>query len=200
MRPPVLGHQESPLVLSVETWAGPRIAEGILGCPVCQARYPIHEGSIDFSAGSAVRRGDPVERQDPMRLLAQLNLSEPGGLVLLTGSYASVHEALTALVDSTWLLVDAPTTISPTAVNLALNDRVPFADRALRGAAIDTIDARLLLDAVRCVKPGGRVVAKSDVPVPAGVSLIARDEREWVAAVEDGQTIQLRRSGRPASS
>ncbi len=192
--------QESTLVLSVEKWAGPRVAEGELGCPICHARYPIREGGIDFAGGTTVRRGTVTESPDPMRLVAQLNLREPGGMVLLTGSYGMIHEALSTLIESTCLIVDGAPTNSPLAVNLELNERVPLADRTLRGAAVDATGLRLLPDLVRCVMPGGRIVAPGDAPLPVGVTLIARDEREWVADVEGSRPVPLRRSGRPASS
>ena len=78
-------------MLSVEKWAGSRVAEGILGCPVCHARYYIHQGSVDFAPGtdSLNHEGATV---DPVRLAAQLSLTEPGGIILLTGRYAVVHD------------------------------------------------------------------------------------------------------------
>jgi hypothetical protein len=191
--------QESTLVLSVAKWAGPRVAEGELGCPICHARYPIHEGGIDFTAGTVVRRSAITGQQDPMRLVAQLNLMEPGGMVLLAGSYGMIHEAIATVVEVMCLIEGGPPTLSPLAVNLDLNERVPLADRTLRGAAVDATGSRLLPDLVRCVKPGGRIVAPRDAALPAGVALMARDEREWVAEVDAGETIQLRRSGRPVS-
>src|SRR4029434_6055806 len=88
-------HEASSLVLSVEQWTEQRIAEGVLGCPMCHARYPIHRGVADFSKGvGVVRPPDEQPRADAMRLAAQLALADGGGVVLLTGRYAAAHEAL----------------------------------------------------------------------------------------------------------
>jgi hypothetical protein len=191
-------HDEaSSLVLSVEKWAGPRVSEGVLGCPRCRARYRIHRGAVDFVPGEEnVRRGRADV--DPARLAAQLSLTEPGGIILLTGGYATVHAELTEFVDTTFVLVDAAETDSPTAVNFQVADRLPLGNRALRGAAIDEArgTSSFVGEVVRCLRVGGRIVAPRAAPLPPGVRQIAVDEKEWVGeAGEQGATIQLRRAG-----
>ena len=82
------GHEGTSLVLSVESWSGKRVSEGLLGCPLCHARYPIRQGAVDFTGGSSdVRHMVSDASVDVMRLAAQLQLNEPGGIVLLTGRY-----------------------------------------------------------------------------------------------------------------
>jgi len=41
-------HEESWLVLAMSRIEGRHIQEGALGCPVCHAEYPIHEGIVDL--------------------------------------------------------------------------------------------------------------------------------------------------------
>jgi len=173
------------------------VASGTLGCPVCHARYAIREGAVDFTAGVP---GDfPLPEQplesDGMRLAAQLGLVEPGGLVILTGRYAMLAEALGEVVDVTCIVVD-PVQVSQTAVRFELRDRIPLPDATLRGAAIDEPRATptFLAEVTRCMQAGGRVVAPAWSGVPDGARLIARDDQEWVAVVEgSAPVIQLRR-------
>jgi uncharacterized protein YbaR (Trm112 family) len=188
--------EESALVLSVESWAGPRVAEGVLGCPQCNARYPIRGGTIHFAGAGTVQREKTAEGADVMRVAAQLGLTEPGGIILLTGRYATIHASLTELVEVTCLLVSGEHSESPLAVNVVVADRLPLVDHALRGAAIDVDGAFRLTEVARCTKPGGRIVVPVASPIPSGVSLIVRDAREWVGEVENVSTVQLRRSER----
>jgi uncharacterized protein YbaR (Trm112 family) len=188
--------EESALVLAVESWAGPRVAEGVLGCPVCKARYPIRKGTIHFAGAATVQREKADENAEVMRLAAQLGLTEPGGMILLTGGYATVHASLTELVEVTCLLVGAEYSAAPLAVNFVVEDRLPLVDHALRGAAVDADRVGMLTEVVRCTKPGGRIVAPAASQVPSGVRLVARDDREWVGEVDNVSTVQLRRSER----
>jgi hypothetical protein len=171
----------------VEAWTGQRVAEGLLGCPTCHARYPIHLRAVDFTAGAPVVRRDGLAGPvDVMRLAAQLSLSEPGGVVLLAGGYAAVADQLVQLADVTCVLVDAPLSASPGVVNIEVAGRMPLADGVLKGAAVDLPRATetFLAQIARCVRPIGRIVAPSGSPLPRGCRLIARDALESVVEVE----------------
>jgi hypothetical protein len=57
----------------------------------------------------------------------------------------------------------------------------------VRGVALDLAaapNAALLAGAVEALRPRGRLVAPLAVAVPAGVTVLARDDREWVAERE----------------
>lgn len=184
-------------MLSADSWMGSRVASGTLGCPVCHARYAIHEGAVDFTGGAPGDFPLPAQplKSDGMRLAAQLGLGEPGGLVMLTGRYAALAESLGDVVDVTCIVVD-PVQAPEAAVRFELRDRIPLPDVTLRGAAIDEPRATptFLAEVVRCTKAGGRVVSPARSVVPDGARLIARDEQEWVAQVEGSvPVIQLRR-------
>jgi len=193
--------EEAPLVLAVETWAGPRVAEGVLGCPVCHARYAIHRCTVDFTQGQgSVRRPSATSEGQSLRLAAQLGLSEPGGILLLTGRHAYTYDALARVVEVTCILVDGAETTSANAVNFLLQDRLPFNDGVLRGAAVDEPRAiePFFADVVRCLGERGRLVAPVRSAIPRGVRVIARDDREWVGEVVDlTQPLQLRRAAKP---
>jgi hypothetical protein len=94
-----------------------------------------------------------------------LDLAEPGGSVLLVGSWGVYAEPLAAAVDSRFLVLDVP-------------GQVPVAAQAVRAAATD-----FPAGVVRAVKAGGRIVAPAAASVPDGVTVLARDDRYWVGQV-----------------
>ena len=194
-------HEESPLVLSIDQRAGERVQTGLLGCPICHARYPILGGAVDFTGdGTGVRHAVSHEPVDSVRLAAQLGLSDPGGIVLLTGRYASVHSALIDLADVTCLLMHSTVAPGQAAVSIDVGERLPLGAGVLRGAAMDAPRGApaLLAEVVRCVRRGGRIVATSGPPPPRGIRLLAADSLEWVGEVaEAGPMFALRRASRP---
>lgn len=190
-------HEETSLVLSVEAWVGTRVAEGLLGCPVCHARYPIQRGTAYFTSRPVTVRHEAVaDLPDAARLAAQLGLMEPGGVILLAGWYSAVHDALASLVDVTCLLIDAPESLAPNAANLMVADRLPLVDGVLRGAAVEGQGARLIADVERCVRPSGRIVAPVSTPRPSITRIVAEDDREWVGEVMTQPAIQLQKARR----
>jgi hypothetical protein len=199
LRCPV-GHAETALVLSAESWSGSRVATGLLGCPTCHARYPIAGGVVDFTGGTAgPQPPDELLPSQPIRLAAQLGLAEPGGIVLLTGRYASLADELRELVEVTCLVADVAREVPATAVTFRLTGVLPLRDATLRAAAIDAprTSPGFLAEVTRCVAGRGRVVAPAGTPVPTGVRLVARDSLEWVVEVEGAQpVIPLRRAPR----
>ena len=187
-------------MLSVEAWSGQSVSEGQLGCPVCHARYPIHRGGVDFTDGAhVVRHASPGAPVDSIRLAAQLSLTEPGGILLLSGRYAVVADQLVQLAGVMCMLVDAPLSLSPDAVNFDVADPLPFAAGVLKGAAVDEPRATeaILASIARCVRSHGRIVGPSRSTPPRGCRLIARDDREWVVEVEGSTSpLTLRRAHR----
>src|SRR5687767_12700512 len=154
-------HEESTLVLSVEAWRDQRVAHGVLGCPICHARYAIRDGVVDFGAPPTVgvRHNAAASVPDGQRLAAQLALMEPGGVILLTGRYAAAHPWLIELAHLTCLLIGPERADTYGAVNLVGVDRLPLADGVLRGAAVDTARSgeSFLTDVARCVRARGRI-------------------------------------------
>lgn len=176
-------------MLSADAWRGTRISTGTLGCPVCHARYAIREGRVDFAGGATVdeaRVPDQPSGLDPIRLAAQLNLAEPGGIILLTGRYAAGVWDLAAMVEAIYVLVDSGGAVPDAAVSIELAGRIPFANGSFRGAAVDQGRAtpEFLAELARTVRFGGRVIAPVTLQLVDGLLLLAQDEQEWVAEVE----------------
>jgi hypothetical protein len=150
------------------------------------------------------------------RLIALLGLAEPGGAVLLTGRYAALARGLTAAVDVTAVAwnVAVPRSASATdgasatpapeeapSLNVSAvwlpEPVVPFADGTFRGAALDaTTPLPVMLDAVRAVSVGGRIVGAASLDRPASVRELARDAEEWVGEKISGASgvVPLRRA------
>ena len=182
-------------MLSADAWSGTRVMRGVLGCPMCHLRYPIDNGVVDFTSGSPAAPVAAAGETDAMRLAAQLGLTEAGGIVLLTGRYASSVAALLELVDVTCILVDEVAAGTDAAVTFRILERVPLVDNALRAAAVDDSRAgtAFLEDVARCVRPGGRMVAPAGSAQPEVVRILARDSREWVGEVESTEPLTLLR-------
>ena len=80
-------HEASGLVLAADTIDGRHVVTGVLGCPVCEAEYPIREG-VAYFVDSVPAPAAP-RRDDVMRTAAMLGLTEPGGVIALAGRWAS---------------------------------------------------------------------------------------------------------------
>jgi hypothetical protein len=74
---------------------------------------------------------------------------------------------------------------------------VPFSDGSFRGAALDAeLSLPVVLDAVRSVAVGGRVLGSIALDRPATVRELARDAAEWVGERTSGASgvVPLRRA------
>lgn len=162
------------------------VLEGTLGCPVCRAEYPIHDGIADFTdRATAVRATTSgMETLPPAdHLAAMLNLGDALGFAVLIGTWGARADALIELVDAPpLLLVDPPAGIvmghGLSGVRAAAT--LPLATGAARAVATDATDAARVADAVRVTRVGGRIVAPAASPVPDAVRELARDGVVWV--------------------
>lgn len=183
-------HEHAPtwLVASVAVMEERDIVAGELGCPECGARYPVARGVADFTEGEHGAGAAP-EHHDPemvLRAAALLGLDQPGGLVVLAGTWGGAAHELVAAVERVHVLaLDAPERIaSGGGVSLArIGATVPLRAGSARGIAVDAAHATppLLASAVEALRPGGRLLAPAGALLPPGVDELARDERHWVA-------------------
>jgi uncharacterized protein YbaR (Trm112 family) len=187
-------HAESMLVLTAERWDGRRVMEGKLGCPVCREEYAIRDGVAVFAglrdaAGSPTHPESDARPDAVLRLAAQLDLREPGAVVILLGQYAGLAEGLSDLAQARCIVVNAPGAAGPDGASLFIGDRVPIARGQARAAAVDAANARLMTGIEPALRSGGRVVAPADTPVPRDWEVLARDEHEWVATASGGSVL-----------
>jgi len=185
-------HDETWLVAAANRMEGRHLTEGVLGCPVCHREYLVRDGSAWFSARQP-DTADPglttlAADSDPAhmtRTAALLDLSQPGGIVVLGGSWAAHADAVAELGVAHVVVLN--TRASESSVqevsSIVVDDRLPFGAAALRGVAVDRglASPALLGSAARSLRSRGRLVAPSDAAVPDGVDVLARDDRVWVA-------------------
>jgi uncharacterized protein YbaR (Trm112 family) len=187
-------HEDSWLVAAIHERAGRDIVRGVLGCPICTAAYPIENGVAIFGRGIPSAqdhaRGAYDESSDDlaMRCAALLDLFEPGGAVILGGTWARAARGLLEIARTGILLVAPQPSVPPgsTLSTIEISDGFPVAAGSIRGIALDerTCSASLLASAVHALKPGGRLVAPVSAKMPPGVIERARDDALWVAETD----------------
>ncbi|HJU64417.1 MAG TPA: hypothetical protein VJ596_02010, partial [Gemmatimonadaceae bacterium] len=170
------------------------IVRGVLGCPVCHAEYPITEGIADFRSGVTAGHGRHVARREhdvdseTLRLAALLDLSSPGGFVVLTGQWATCAATLSMRAERVHVLVMDPVdhakVTSGDRISVALTaGQLPLQPGSARGIALDAPYAApgQLAAAAEALRGLGRLVAPASALVPQGMRELARDARHWVA-------------------
>lgn len=185
-------HEESWLVASSTRMEARHIVDGVLGCPVCHAQYPVRNGVADFRREPTIpmpAEPDPFLRGDAttaMRLAAFLGLSDALGFVVLLDEWGARASALRELVETPILLVDPPAgREGEPGISVVLSDGVPpLAAGAARATAIGQASTERAAAGVRITRAGGRLLAPARVPVPDGVREIARDDALWVGEKE----------------
>jgi len=181
-------HEESWLVLASRRIDGRDVMEGVLGCPVCAAEYPIVDGVVRFAHESRSTTLAPSSsEEDAFRLAALLDLATPKGYAIITGTLGNAGPYLRAITDVQLLLVNPPADIEMglglSALTIESNwTALPLAPASARGVALDDATAPAqLLAALSVVRPTGRVLAPLALVLPDGVTELARDDRQWLA-------------------
>lgn len=199
-------HEESWLVASATRMEARHIVDGLLGCPVCHAEYPVRNGVADFRREPTLpleAAPDPFLRGDAttaMRLAAFLGLSDAHGFAVLLDEWGAQASALRELVETPIVLVDPPPgREGEPGVSVVLSDGIPpLAPGAARATAIGRSSAARAAEAVRITRSGGRLVGPATLAVPDGVREIARDDALWVGEKEPERsplvTLHVRRS------
>jgi hypothetical protein len=179
-------HEDNPLVATTAVTFERYIVEGTLGCSVCLAEYRVHKGLMDMEGDFPVPAITPetFSEEESTRRAALLGLDDRGGLYLvdLIGRY-SIPSHLALSPDSQFVVMSVMDRQEDAVMSICGRpDALPFATGCMRGIAFDfDVNPSMLKSAVKVLAPGGRLVAPPDADVPAGVELLARDDRAWVA-------------------
>jgi uncharacterized protein YbaR (Trm112 family) len=182
-------HQPTALITAVDRLVGRSVMTGALGCPVCNARYPVVDGAAIFDPTWYARLRTeaavpPAQDADGIRVAALLDLTDSDGVVLLEGAMGAVGAPLRALTGTALVLLNPPGPV-PAGGDLSViyGPVAPFAPGSLRGAAFSAAPTvEVVASVIAAVRPGGRLMAPLALPVPPGVAELARDAHGWVGA------------------
>ena len=185
-------HGEAFLVMSTGQMLGRMVRSGILGCPICRREFPIVKGIVDFSGTGKGERGKvddegapiplspfPFPAVDAQTLQALLDLSGPGGYVVLVGAATRHAVGLAGLMGGIHFIgINAPADVEelPVLSLLVCPGMIPLRQTVARGVVVgsDRLGPDWLAEARRVVLPGRRVVIEGeDVPVPVGLTRLA---------------------------
>ena len=184
-------HADAVLVLSTGEMSGRMVRSGIVGCPVCRREYPVVNGVVYFSRGRGTGDGGEVGEGtppaiDPETLQALLDLSGPGGFVVLVGSAVRHAVGLAGVMGGIHFVgVDPPPRAEelPVLSLLRCERTIPLRQAMARGVVIGGEAARApwLDEGVRVLLRGRRLVLEEAAGAPpAGVTRLASGEGLWV--------------------
>jgi|SRR6266850_7329774 len=190
-------HQEDVMVLSTGEMVGRMVRFGLVGCSVCHKEYLITNGIVDF-VGSAQQgsvtpgpaaRGEPAPRPpllSPVDLQALLELSGPGGFVVLVGDAARHAPGLAALMAGVHFIgINAPPDLEelPALSLLRVGTVIPLRQAIARGVVVgrNLATSPWLVEAHRILLRGRRFVVEHDRPeLPIGLEQLAAAKGLWV--------------------
>jgi hypothetical protein len=198
-------HDETWLVAAFNTVSNRFVQDGKLGCPSCSAEYWIRDGVGDFTGGVTLaaydedRIASSHSREElATRAGAYLDATEPGATVVLGGLWAYGAHELSEMSDVRVLAINAPSDVreSERVGLLRVASEIPLATGSVLGVALDAwFPEGIAESAARVVRPRGRVVGPAGLAVPSGLTVLAHDDKYWVAE-KPPEVIPIRRASR----
>ena len=182
-------HREEFLVLSTGEMSGRMVRGGVVGCPVCHREYEVVEGIVDFTGAGSREQGTEAAADSPapdaQTLQALLDLSGPGGYVLLLGSAARSAVGLAGLVGGIHFVgVNAPADVEelPMLSLLRSDARIPLRQAVVRGAVVgrDRATPAWCAEALRVLLRGRRLVVENESWDVPGATRLAAGQGLWV--------------------
>lgn len=179
-------HREDVLVLSTGEVKNRRIRSGLVGCPICHKEYLITKGVVDFGGPAPSPTAPRSQLPAPSDLQALLELSGPGGYVVLVGAAARQASGLAeSMAGVHFVGINGPRDVeeSPVLSLLRANDRIPLRSAIARGVVVgaDLATSPWLVEAHRVLLRGRRFVVESEEPeLPIGLVKLAVGNGLWV--------------------
>lgn len=195
-------HREGSLVLSTGEMSGRMVRFGVVGCPVCHREYEVVEGIVHFGeAGSAERGaarsadgspaapGSRLQAPDAQTLQALLDLSGPGGYVVLLAGASRSAVSLAALMGGIHFVgINPPADLEELPVLSLIRSpaRIPLRQAMARGvvAGADMLEPGWLAEGVRVLLRGRRLVVQRETVEVSGVRALASGDGLWVGEKE----------------
>src|SRR5437667_9438392 len=191
-------HREEMLVLSTGEVKDRMVRSGIIGCPVCHKEYPISRGIVNFrrsreriskeSSGPrpAYAPPSPLPSAEATSLQALLELSGPGGYVVLVGAAARQAVRLSSMLEGIHFVgINPPPDLDeqPTLSLIYATEKVPLRTSVARGVVVgaDLAPPPSLVEAHRVLLRGRRFVVENEEPeLPIGLLKLAAENGLWV--------------------
>lgn len=181
-------HREDTMVLSTGEMIGRMVRSGLVGCSVCRKEFFITDGIVDFTGGAAA---PPAKRPasstpTPAELQALLELSGPGGFVVLLGDAARFAAGLAGLMAGIHFIgVNAPSDVDelPVLSLMRVGSVIPLRASIARGVVVgaDLATSPWLVEAHRILLRGRRLVTLHAKPeLPIGLEELATAKGLWV--------------------
>ena len=198
-------HEDTWLVASFGSVSNRFVQEGKLGCPSCSAEYSIHAGVADFSNGVELpdcdeHRAHASHRREELatRAGAYLDATEPGATFVLGGLWGYAAQELSDMAQVRVIAMNPPARVeeSEKVGIIRVASEIPLAAGSAAGVALDAwFPADIVQSAHRVVRPGGRIVGPTAFATPTELTVLAHDERYWVAE-NPPEVIPIRRASR----
>jgi uncharacterized protein YbaR (Trm112 family) len=181
-------HEDTWLVASIDQAVERDIVTGFLGCPKCEAEFPIRDGVVHFEPNIVRAPFIAPSEIEAVRIAAALDLMDPKMIAILHGECGAHAPLIRGVSPAALILVNPPEGIvSGDGVSIVLAARGPFANASMDGVAISgDADAGMVASLVASVRGGARVLGPRSHPIPPGLIELARDEEVWVAQLESG--------------
>ena len=185
-------HEEAFLVLSTGEMSGRMVRHGLVGCPICHREYVILDGvvHVGVTGKGEEGRGDagaalPASPFPVPVLQAVLDLSGPGGYVVLLGSAARAAAELARIVGGIHCIgINAPADLTelPALSLLRCDSLIPLRGSMARGVVVgaDLVSPAWLAEAARVLLRGRRLVVAGEDVVPPGVKHLVTGQGLWV--------------------
>jgi hypothetical protein len=199
----VNAHEDTWLVASFREVTNRFVIEGTLGARCCSAEYEIRNGVADFTVGESIpsqddERATASHRREELatRAGAYLDATQPGATIVLGGIWAYAAQELAEMAEVRVLALNAPNEVKESERTglIRIGTRIPLAASSVQGVALDDWFPEPIVDeALRVVKPGGRLVGPAAFSAPSQSAVLAHDENYWVAE-KPAEVIALRRA------
>lgn len=172
-------HENTFLVVMPTRMDGRTIVEGMIGCPVCTREYRIVDGVARFDGAETPPvlsfASVPV---DAAAVQAFIDLSGPGGVVILVGSAARLGADLAKLVEGVHIVACNPPPDVPLLERMSLfrsAARLPFRSSMARAVVVgeEHVSDTWTEEAVRVLLRGLRLVLFRVGAAPASITQLA---------------------------